>query len=218
MVWPILLLKRKRNPEKDLNLFVESLRQALAQQLKSVLLFGSYVRGGFSAKHSNLNVLVIADLSAPSLEKMQPAVRQWLRRGYGTPVLVAPDDLDDFARDFPVEFLDILQHRKVLLGQDPTVGLRVDTRHLESQIEHDLALAQLKLRQALVAGHVTDGLLKKVQSSLYVLMDAASMLEKEDATVVAKIKADFQAKGAPHAGAEAILAVMQQMLDHLRKK
>ncbi len=147
MAW----LFRKRNPEKDLKTLSTALQEALGEQLKSVIVFGSYARNAYDPKRSNLNVLIVSDLPYQALVAMGPAVTSWLEKGHGQPVLVAPDDLDDFARDFPIEFMDMLDHHKVLWGDDVLAAFAIDNKHLESQIEHDLALVQLKLRQALVA-------------------------------------------------------------------
>jgi hypothetical protein len=149
------LLKPRPKPDLDLTQLVDALQAALKQRLKSVVVFGSYATGEFKPGHSDVNVLVVAsDLAYDALEMTGRALRPWLKRGHTPPILATPDDLPGMARSFPIEFSDMMDRHKVIFGEDPLAGLAVDNRHVRAQVEHDLALARLRLRQGLAAaGH-----------------------------------------------------------------
>ena len=169
----------KRNPEKDLNVLVESLKTLIANDLKSVILFGSYGGDEFHSQHSDVNVMVVAGMAPDVLKKMEPALERWLRRGHAAPVLVAPHELPGFARAFPIEFLDMQDRHRVLQGDDPLASLSVDRQHLRAQCEHDLALIQLRLRQSSASGdaRALRAVLFKSQTSLLTLLNAMARLE-----------------------------------------
>src|SRR5205823_2188820 len=127
----------------------DALRSALGDQLKSVVVFGSMASGEFHPERSDVNVLVVADVSFDGLRRMGPALQAWIGKRHTPPVLIGPNDLAGYARSFPIEFFDMLDHHRLLFGNNPLPGLRVDPRHLHAQCEHDLALLQLKLRQTI---------------------------------------------------------------------
>ncbi len=230
-MWFSLPFRPKRNPDKDLDRLSISLRDALGPRLKSVIVFGSHARGEYDPKRSNVNVLVVSDLSYESLELMGPAVRDWIRQGHILPVLVAPDDLDDFARDFPIEFLDMQDHRRVIWGEDVLANLKVDSKHLESQVEHDLALLQLRLRQSLALANRDVGIVRRAlersASSLRVLLAVARRLGDERAAGLDKMRADIPDLAAVRVGNKEVevrdfskryLSVIDAVLGHLRRK
>jgi predicted nucleotidyltransferase len=143
---------RRKSPEKDLQKLVDGLKIALGANLKSVLVFGSLASGEFDERRSNVNVLVLLDsIDYDILHQLHPALTAWLRRGHVLPIVVSRAELAEFARAFPIEFLDMLDHHRVQFGEDPLAGLPVNRQHLRAQCEHDLSLQQLKLRQGIAA-------------------------------------------------------------------
>jgi predicted nucleotidyltransferase len=147
----MFFLKPRRNPEIDVYAFKDQLHATLGARLESVIVFGSLARGEYHSKRSNVNVLIIADMSVDTLNRMGGPIKKWLKRGYIAPVLVEKEGLDEFAQDFPIEFLDMKDEHRVIYGENPFSTLDVKTHHLKGQCEHDLALVQLRLRQAIAA-------------------------------------------------------------------
>src|SRR6185369_8674331 len=47
---------------------------------------------------------------------------------------------------FPIEFLDMMDHRSVVAGRDPFADFDVSTRHLRHQIEFELRGKLIRLR------------------------------------------------------------------------
>src|SRR6185295_10226169 len=123
----------KRNPERDVQRLVDSLRSALGDQLQSIVLFGSLASGDFRTDRSNVNILIVADLSFDTLERLAGPFKAWVKKGHVLPVLVESRDLARFARAFPIEFLDMLEQHRVLQGEDPLHGLTVDRELLRAQ-------------------------------------------------------------------------------------
>src|SRR5438105_889317 len=116
--WPPFF-KPKKDPERDLRVLTDALRSALADQLKSVIVFGSMASGEFHVERSDVNVLVVADVSFDGLGRMAPALKKWSAEGHTAPVVVGPSDLAGYARSFPIEFFDMLDHHRLLFGNNP---------------------------------------------------------------------------------------------------
>lgn len=141
-------LGRKPSPETALEKLSEALHEALGQQLESLVVFGSYAGPDFHPDRSNINVLlVIKDVSLETLQAISPAVRQWTEQGQPLPVIFQRDELESYARHFPIEFLDMQQDHKVIRGEDVVATLPVPTTYLQAQCAHELSQKQLLLRQ-----------------------------------------------------------------------
>jgi hypothetical protein len=185
-------LKPKRNPEIDVYAFKDAMAKALGERLKTFVVFGSLARGEYYARHSNVNTLLIVQMSIEALERLGPALKAWLKKGYSAPVLVESDGLDEFAQDFPIEFLDMIDEHRILHGDNPFLSLQVDAKHLKAQCEHDLALVQLRLRQAIaVAQGSRELLLKALIGSLpsTITLFRATVRLEENSAKLDKIKA-----------------------------
>lgn len=183
----------KKNPNKDLDVLSAALQMALGDRLHSLMVFGSFARGDYRPGQSNVNVLIVSELSYEALLLIRPMLKKWHDKGYGMPVLVEPADIDDFARDFPIEFLDMADHHRLLWGENVIAPLKVNLQYLESQIEHDLAVMQLQLRQGLIRvgespRRVREVLLKS-RTSFFVLLSAAYRLLGDNAVRVDKMQA-----------------------------
>jgi hypothetical protein len=176
------LLQPKRDPDADLKRLSEGLSRVLGTRLKQVIVFGSWAGGHFDPRRSDVNVMLITELPYSALQPMGPVLQEWVKRGHRPPILLAPDELDDFARGFPVEFLDIQQRHRLIFGDNPLSSLTVNTQHLAAQLEHDLAVIQLRLRQtiAIAAGDaraIRRTLIESVPS-VVALLQAGWFLEK----------------------------------------
>jgi hypothetical protein len=68
------------------------------------------------------------------------------------PLFLTAGDLQSAAFVFPLEYQDIYEWHRVLWGQDPFVGFKVDTRHLTSEVLQALRGNLLRVRQRLVEG------------------------------------------------------------------
>jgi predicted nucleotidyltransferase len=137
--------------EKDLVEFVQKLRDAAGQNLKSVVLFGSSVSGEFQAKHSHLDILCIVERAdVAQIEALQPAVEWWIRKGNPDPRVFTAEELRRSADVFAIESLDMKERHKVLFGADVFADLTVPLRYHKLQVERELRTNSLRLRQALL--------------------------------------------------------------------
>ena len=131
---------------------VEDVVGAVGDGVRAVVLYGSAARGDFEAATSDLNViLVLQDLTPTRLEALGPALHRWERRGQPPPRLFSPELIAESADVFPIEFLDLVQRRVVVHGQDPFAELVIHPDHLRLQCERELREKMMRLREGYVA-------------------------------------------------------------------
>ena len=142
------------NREKELSDLVDELQLDAGSNLKSLVLYGSAAGGEFHEAHSDLNVLGIFErLDAAALVRLHPVVQMWTGKGHPAPLLLTIAELRSAADIYAIEFLDIIARRRTLAGEDLFATLEVPMGLHRLQVERELRLNVLRLRQAaLVAG------------------------------------------------------------------
>lgn len=138
----------KMTPEE----LVEQLRAAYGPELRSVVLYGSAAAGEHIPKRSDYNVLVLVDtLSLDRLSAAASVARAWSEGGNPAPMTLTMAEWRGSADIFAMEYADILERHKILYGQSPFDGIRVDPRDLRLQLEHEAMGKLLRLRQGILA-------------------------------------------------------------------
>lgn len=138
--------------ETKLTALIDRLKSAAGENLAAVVLYGSAVTGEFQEKHSDLNVLcVVKQAGHPELEQLHPVAEWWMRRGNSAPLVFTLEELTRSADVFAIEMLDMKRHHRMLYGDDFLEQLEVPMRLHRAQVEHDLRVNWLRLRQAILA-------------------------------------------------------------------
>lgn len=147
---------------------VKQLRAAYGTALRSVVLYGSAAGGEAGAKHPDYNVLVIVESLDPArLSAASAASRAWVEAGNHAPLTLTIDEWRGSADIFPMEYADILDRHKLLHGEPPFDGIRVDLKDLRLQLEQEAMGKLLRLRQGLLAsGNEEDRELSLLAASL----------------------------------------------------
>ncbi len=135
-----------------LEALVSQLRSAYGGALQTVTLYGSAASGEHIAKRSDYNVLVIVDaLDAERLRAASAAARAWSDAGNPAPLTMTEREWRGSSDIFPMEYADILDRHKVLYGELPLDGVRVEPNDLRLQLEQEAMGKLLKLRQGVLA-------------------------------------------------------------------
>ena len=150
---------------------VSQLRSAYGAALRSIVLYGS-AAAGEQTKRSDQNVLVIVDsLDAQRLTAASAASRAWAEAGNPAPLTLTSAEWRGSADIFPMEYADILERHRVLFGDPPFEGIRVDLANLRLQLEKEAMGTVIKLRQGiLAAGNDNQRLLDLLSASVSPIM------------------------------------------------
>jgi len=135
-------------PEDKILEFVKQAREAAGANLEAVILFGSAVSGDFHPGLSDVNLFcVLADSSFAALQSLAPAVKWWARQKQPPPLCMTRHELERSSDVFAIELLDMVQHHRVLFGQDVLQGLHISTHLHRAQVEYELREKLILLRQ-----------------------------------------------------------------------
>jgi len=162
--------------ERKLNELVSRLKEAAGKNLESVVLYGSATTSAYRPGSSDLNVLcTLVTLDVHELQLLAPVVLWWTREEKEPPPLFfLAEELARSTDVFAIESLDVKRAHRVLFGPDPIAALEVPMNLHRVQVERDLRLLLLRLRQhALLSGKNESeyvAVLKKTSSSAVTLL------------------------------------------------
>jgi len=190
-----------------LDQLVEKLRQALPDDLISVVLYGSAAVGDHDEKFSDYNVLcVLKQLTPAQLGATESVFRWWRAQGNPSPLLLTRHEVETSTDCFAIEFHDIKEHHRILYGADVVSSLTIEQCFYRAQVEHDLRAKLLRLRQK-AASVLSDKdalcrLLADSVSTFCVLFRHALILHSSDAPakkreVIARAQERFGIDPAP---------------------
>lgn len=135
-------------PEDKIQEFVKRLREDGGPNIESIILFGSAVSGDFHPQLSNLNLFcVLRDSSFAALQALAPAVKWWGGQKQPPPLCMTRHELERSTDVFTIELLDMVQHHRVLFGEDVLQGLQIDMHLHRVQVEYELREKLVLLRQ-----------------------------------------------------------------------
>jgi len=134
--------------QKLLQAYSQEVKAAFGDRLEGLLIYGSAVRGEFLPGRSNLNMLLlVTEYDAATLKAYAPIHKRWSKEQIVVPLFLTERELNGSSALFPLEFLEIQEHHRVLGGRDPFVGFHVKTERLNDQVKLGLSGHVLRLRQ-----------------------------------------------------------------------
>jgi len=126
------------------------LRDALAASdiVDSAVLYGSFVRGGFRAESSDLDLALA--VRSEDLTKLAAPLREAWRAARIDPWIARTSELAGLADTFATRVREIQRCHHVLHGTNPWTGLEVPRLALRLRLEQELRNHQMRLRHARV--------------------------------------------------------------------
>src|SRR5208337_5001027 len=131
---------------------VSRLKEAAGKNLESVILYGSAARGEFRPGTSDLNLLcTLVRIDVNEMHRLAPAVGWWIQEmKEPAPLFFLTEELQRSTDVFAIESLDLKRSHRVLFGRDVVSDLQIPMNLHRVQVEHDLRLLLLRLRQHLL--------------------------------------------------------------------
>jgi predicted nucleotidyltransferase len=171
--------------EKLLQDWVKELKDELGNNLVSVILYGSAVRGEHVPARSDVNLLLVfRKLGLKQITKTGELLRRKLRRQLPQLVFWTEEELKHAWDVFPLEFEDIRENHQCLVGKDPFVKRKVDKKRIRYQIEFELRSKLLTMRDTWLRSnrdkYALEMFLVKAGNSFdYLIREAARVLGKK---------------------------------------
>ena len=133
---------------QGLERFCSQLQEALGEQLVSVILYGGLAKGEYAASSGDVNLMVVVnEVTVEALDKAISPVQQGMRDFGLAVMLLSEDNLRRSTDVFPIKFLDMQQHHRVVWGKDVLADLLIAKDHLRLRCEQEIKNLLLRLRQ-----------------------------------------------------------------------
>ena len=149
---------------EPLRRYAETLKELAGDNARSLTLFGAVAAGTFNPRsHTARSVFVVG---AVDLEMLRQLAKQGPRLGkarIAAPLIMTPEYIDASLDTFPLEFLEIAQHRICVFGEDYFQELSLQAADVRHQCEREIKTVQLGMRQALLAAAGRDKTLTTVE-------------------------------------------------------
>lgn len=164
---------------------VRALKDALGEDLRSVIVHGSVARDDWREGESDIDVLVVLERSPRALlEKLTDPFAIARAAARVEPMILVESEISRAADVFPLLYDDIKRHHLVLYGSDPFADLVVDRRHLRLRVEQELRELKIRLRRAVTdaAGHkpaLAGAVTRKVRQARFPLRALLALLGAE---------------------------------------
>jgi predicted nucleotidyltransferase len=124
------------------------LQEAFGEQLVSVVLYGGLAKGEYVPETSDVNVMVVlGEVTVAALDKAAPIVQGGVRDFRLAVLVLSEDDLRRSTDVFPVKFLDMQRHHRVLWGKEVLADLNIAHDHLRLRCAQEMKNLLLRLRQ-----------------------------------------------------------------------
>jgi predicted nucleotidyltransferase len=135
--------------EGKLSELVSRLKEAAGKNLEAVILYGSAARGTYKPGASDLNVLcTLVTIDVKELQLLSPVVSWWTHEmKEPAPLFFLTEELERSTDVFAIESLDMKRAHRVLFGKDPAANLEVPMNLHRVEVERDLRMTLLRLRQ-----------------------------------------------------------------------
>jgi predicted nucleotidyltransferase len=160
-----------------LDAFVDAAREAFAEDLQSIVLFGSAAEGRLRASSDVNVVVVVRQWHRAAADALQQPVRTALSAVRLAPMFVLSRELPECATAFADKFSDIAHRRRVLFGSDPFVALDIPRERL---IERE---RQMLLNMVVRSRHGYVTMASREEQAARLVSDLAGPLRASAATL-----------------------------------
>ena len=130
------IFRKEASPYTAANDAVAKLRAAVGDDLSCVLIHGSLAGNEYCPGVSDINLLAVLNrLDLATNRKLRKSAGSWNRDRRVQVSFFSVDELSKASEAAPIQFLDMLDMRKLLMGEDPFRRLQINRKNLRSQVE-----------------------------------------------------------------------------------
>jgi hypothetical protein len=155
------MAKIPKDPAEIFPEITDDFKKVFESDLISLILYGSAASGNYIPGKSDLNFLVIlSEGGIDNLDKAIGTVTRWRKRQAAIPLFMTKAEIVSSLDSYPIEFLTMKKHYKLVYGEDVLGGLSFEPSHLRLQFERELRGKILHLRRGLLE---TEGQAKRLR-------------------------------------------------------
>lgn len=131
--------KIPKDPSQIYDEFVGDYKNIFGKELISVIIYGSCAKGEYRYKSSDINFLIVlSDEGIENLGQCLALIPKWQKYNVSTPQFLTEEYIATSLDSFPIEFLDMKEHHKVIYGEDVLVDLMIKEADLRLQCEREV--------------------------------------------------------------------------------
>jgi len=154
----------------------------LGENLQSMMLFGTAIRGGYAKAHQEVSVMaVVEDASTGAIKAAEKSLSAWVKKGNAAPLIFDRSEWEASTDVFPIEIADMREAHKLIAGVDPFEEITTTRDDLRQELEREVRGKLLQLRAQYAAFATNGGALTRLlidsASTFFVLMRALVRLE-----------------------------------------
>ena len=136
---------------QKLETFVDILKEALGDDLQTVVLYGAACEASREVSAQEVQLLILChELKTKQLDALTKPIHRWLRKKHPLPKLFTLERLKASTDVFPIECLELSSQYRILHGEDVIAGLEVPKANLRLQLETEFKGKLLQLRESYI--------------------------------------------------------------------
>ena len=169
---------------KNLDKFIEELKNTLGENLVSVIAFGS--QANVEDAKSNLNLMIVTnELTAENLYDISKPVKKWVKGKNPIPVIMNRDEWYSSFDVYAIEYADIKENYRIIYGEDLVPTISINKYFLRLQCESELKNLLLKYKNNFLMNVKSDREMKKLLNNVIktILVIFRSVLRLYDSAV-----------------------------------
>lgn len=169
---------------KNLDKFIEELKENLGDNLKSVIAYGSQANVVDAKKNLNL-MIVCSKLEAEDLYAISKPVKKWVKAKNPLPVLMNIDEWYSSFDVYAIEYADIKSNSRIIYGENLVESISVNKYFLRLQCESELKALLLTYKNNFLMNIKSDKEMKYLLSNIIksLLVIFRSVLRLHDSEV-----------------------------------
>jgi len=150
--------------------FTADFRNAFGDDLISIILYGSGAKGNYIRGRSDINFLIVlTEGGMGRLDTLSELISKWRKRKVATPLIMSRAEICSSVDSYPVEFLNMKRHYRMVFGEDVLTGLVFDPQCMRLQCERELKGKALLLLQRFIE---TEGSTRRLRELISVSITA----------------------------------------------
>jgi predicted nucleotidyltransferase len=134
--------------KKDLNEFLNQIIRLYADDLVSIMAFGSSATGDYVENSSDINLMIVySDLNITDLNSVAQVARTWLKKRAFSPRFISMNNLTNSSRFFQIDMLEMKDMHVTLYGRDLLNEIPIVRAGLHWQLSYEIKAMRMRIKQ-----------------------------------------------------------------------